>query len=83
MNLQSIIDELADQADDLLADAQNRKEAQTAISDALTARYSRLNGIDRQKILSTVMEILENEGFFDAPKWGSSWSEDSSEANTE
>jgi hypothetical protein len=65
MNLQGIIDSIADQADELLADASNRKEARTSIGEVLNSRYPRLGGIERQKVTDEVMSILEEEDFFE------------------
>ena len=75
-NLQGIIDSLADQADDLLADASNRKEARTALTDALAAQHPKLNGIERQKITDAVMGILEEEEFFDTAAGGDEFDEE-------
>jgi len=76
--LQSIIDSLADQADDLLVDAENRKEARTAIGDALASEYPKLNGVDRQKVIDGVMQILDQEDFFSS-SGGADPSEDGDE----
>lgn len=83
MNLQPIIAELADQADELLADAAHQKEAKQVLSDTLTERYPKLPAGDRQKVIGAVIEILEEEGFFEEGRNGDSWSEggeDSEEA---
>lgn len=64
MNLQSIIEDLANRADDLLADVRDRKEARTAIGEVLAREQPKLNGVDRQKVSAAVMEILEEEEFF-------------------
>ncbi len=75
MNIQSIIEDLAGKADEILVDAPNRKEAKLAFADALSARYPKLNGVDRQKVITGVMGILEEEEFFASAGSRDSWSE--------
>lgn len=65
MNLQSIIENLADRADELLVDVKTRKEAQSAIGEILTQEQPKMNGVDRQKVTAAVVEILDEEGFFE------------------
>ena len=65
MDLRSLIEEIASQADDFLAGAANRKEARAGIDELINADHPRLSPGDRQKIAEGVMAILENEGFFE------------------
>lgn len=71
MDLSSIIDEIASQADDFLASAANRKEARAGIDELVNTNYSRLSPVDRKKVVEGVMAILEQEGFFETGgRWG-------------
>ena len=71
MDLSSIIDEIASQADDFLANAANRKEARAGIDELVNNDYPRLSPADRKNVAEGVMAILENEGFFEtAGRWG-------------
>jgi hypothetical protein len=65
MDLRSIIEEIASQADDFPAGAANRKEARAGIDELINADHPRLSPGDRQKIAEGVMPILENEGFLE------------------
>jgi len=65
MDLRSIIDEIASQADDFLSGAANRKEARAGIEEQINADYPRLSAAERKKVAEDVMTILENEGFFE------------------
>jgi hypothetical protein len=64
MDLSSIIDEIASQADDFLAGAANRREARAGIDELVNTDYPRLSPGDRKKVVNGVMVILEQEGFF-------------------
>ncbi|HEY0944523.1 MAG TPA: hypothetical protein VGD81_04620 [Opitutaceae bacterium] len=72
MNLRVIIDEIADQADDFLAGAANQAEARAGISELINADYSDLPPGDRQKVADGVMNILNEEGFFEN-EHGAGW----------
>jgi hypothetical protein len=65
MDLPSIIDEIASQADDFLDGAANRKEARAGIDELLNADYPQLSPAERKKVAEGVLAILENEGFFE------------------
>ncbi|HUL54226.1 MAG TPA: hypothetical protein VLT83_12525 [Opitutaceae bacterium] len=65
MDLHSIIDEIASQADDFLAGSANRKEARAGVDELINADYPQLNAAERKKVAEDVMVILENEGFFE------------------
>lgn len=70
MDLRSIIEAIAIQADDFLAGAANRKEARAGIDELINADHPQLSPGDRQKIAEGVMAILEDEGFFEFPNPG-------------
>jgi hypothetical protein len=79
MNVQSIIESLAGRADELLSDAQNRKEARTLIGEVLTKENPKLSGVERQHVTDGVMEILEEEEFFEGSGTRGEWSEGAEE----
>lgn len=64
MNLRPIIDDIAGQADDFLADCKDRAQARAGISEFLTLEHPRLVSADRKVITEHVMAILEEEDFF-------------------
>lgn len=64
-SLQSIIDRIADQADDVLAGASNRAEARAGVEEMITADFLRLSPPERAHVVAGVMALLEKEGFFD------------------
>lgn len=74
MDFETLIDDIASQADDFLADASNRTEARTAIAEFLQADHPKLSPSDRRKVIEGVLAILEKESFFNA-QHGSGWSE--------
>jgi hypothetical protein len=65
MELPRVIEEIACQADDLLAGTQSRAEARAGIVEKLNADYAYLNAAERKKVAVGVMAILEKEGFFE------------------
>ena len=66
MDLNEIADEIAGQADDFLAGADNRREARAGIDELINADYPQLSPAERQKVAAAVMVILDEEGFFDS-----------------
>lgn len=64
MNLNAIIDKVADGADDFLAGASNRSEARAGIAELLNADYPQLSQEDKTRVTEGVMAILEDEDFF-------------------
>jgi hypothetical protein len=66
MDLTSIIDDLADRADDFLEGATSREQAQAGVSEAITVSFPYLAAADRTTVIKSVMAILEEEGFFEA-----------------
>ena len=84
MDLRSIIDEIASQADDFISGAANRKEARAGIDELINADYPRLSAAERKKVAEDVMAILENEGFFEfGPSGGSRSAFDNESADGE
>ena len=65
MDLQSIVSEICDQADDFLAGVTRRDEAKAGIAELLTIRYAQLPPADRKVVTEQVMRILEREAFFE------------------
>ncbi|AHF94932.1 hypothetical protein OPIT5_30000 [Opitutaceae bacterium TAV5] len=66
MNLTTIIDEIASQADDFLEGSTSRDQARAGIAELITVDYNQLAAGDRKKVTDGVMAILEDEGFFDS-----------------
>lgn len=65
MKLQVIINHIADGADDFLAEASNRAQARAGIEEVITADYASLTPDERAEVVTGVMKVLEEEGFFD------------------
>jgi hypothetical protein len=66
MDLRAIIDEIANQADDFLAGATDRKQGRAGIAELLTVDYNYLSPDDRKTVTDGVMAVLEEEDFFGA-----------------
>jgi hypothetical protein len=64
MDLREIIDEIANQADDFLAYATDRREARAAIAELIASSYPDLSEKAKHVALDGVMHILEEEEFF-------------------
>jgi hypothetical protein len=64
MKLRPFIDEVASQADDILAGITNRAEARSSIAEFISMDYPKLPPGDRKTVVDGVMAILEDEGFF-------------------
>jgi len=65
MDLRSLINDIASQADDFLEGAASRKEARAGIDELINADYPQLSPGERNQVAEAVMKILENEGFFE------------------
>ena len=76
LNLKPLIDNIADQADELLEGCADPSEASSIILEHLTARHRALSIADRRKIAEQVIALLKNEGFFDGSASGDSWDSD-------
>ncbi|PTY04690.1 hypothetical protein DB347_18435 [Opitutaceae bacterium EW11] len=66
MHPKSIIDQLANQADEFLEGVTSREQARAAISEMITLHHATLSGRDRTAVIDGVMAVLEEEGFFEA-----------------
>lgn len=64
MNLRPIIDDIASQADEFLADCTDRTQARAGISEFLSLEHPRLQAADRKTVTDHVMALLEQEDFF-------------------
>ena len=65
MELNVIISEICDQADDFLAGVTKRDQAKAGIAELLTMRHAALTPVDRKAVTDQAMRILEQEGFFE------------------
>lgn len=75
-DLRPIIDEIADQAEDFLADAKDRAQARAGISELITMDYSHLSPADRTVVVTGVMSALEDEEFFGTEFVGDPFADD-------
>lgn len=78
-DLPTIIDEIANQADDFLAGVRDRAQAKAGISELLTMDYSDLNPNDRATVVKGVMAVLEEEDFFGAEFVGDPFADEDGE----
>lgn len=65
MTPKSIIDQLADQADEFLEGVTSREQARAAISEMITLHHASLDARERAAVVDGVMAVLQDEGFFD------------------
>ena len=70
VELNGIISEICDEADDFLAGVTRRDEAKAGIAELLTIRHSDLTPADRKAVTDQSMRILEREGFFNRTAGG-------------
>jgi hypothetical protein len=75
MDLPSIINDIANRADDFLVEKSDRKEARAAIGTLLTNDYPQLAAKDRPRVIGGVMAVLEEEDFFGTEFVGDSWND--------
>ncbi|MGH8018977.1 MAG: hypothetical protein ACREIA_11910 [Opitutaceae bacterium] len=77
MNLQVIINDVADNADDFLGDAGTMIEARAAIRAFLADKFPSMSKPDSEQVIAGVLAILDEEGFFDAAgsNRSSAWAE--------
>lgn len=80
-DLRSIIDQIADQADDFLAGVTDRGQARAGISELLTMDYSELSPTDRAAVVAGVMKVLEEEDFFGTQFVGDPFSDEDEKAD--
>jgi hypothetical protein len=74
-DLRPIIDDIANRADDFLAEASNRNQARAGIEELITIDYPTLNPADRSVVVKGVMSVLEEEDFFGTEFVGDPFSE--------
>jgi hypothetical protein len=82
-DLKTLIDTIANQADEILEGCTNPSEARTIILEHLTAKHRAISIPDRRKIADQVTALLQNEGFFDASDNGDSWDSDDKADNAQ
>lgn len=75
MDLREIIDEIASQADDYLANSPDRGEARAAVAELITTQFPDLSEKSRHVALDGVMHILEDEDFFGPPVVVGKWAD--------
>lgn len=74
-DLHTVIDDIANRADEFLAGVKNRPEARAGIEELLTIDYPDIVGKERTAVVNGVMGILENEDFFGSEFVGDSFAE--------
>lgn len=79
IDLRPIIEEIASQADDVLAGARDRAQARAGISELLTIDYADLTPPQRTKVTDGVMAVLEGEDFFGTEFVGDAFKDDDHE----
>lgn len=77
MDLREIIDEIAIQADDFLANSPDRGEARAAVTELITSQFPDLSEKARHVVLDGVMHVLEDEDFFGPSITTGKWADDS------
>lgn len=70
MNLKTLIDEMANRADEILDGCTNPSEAHSIIVELLASERPALLPPDRKKIADEVTAILNEEGFFESGSGG-------------
>ena len=83
MDLDEIINEVADEADGILSGISVRKDARTTLSEHIQANHSEMPPDDRLIVVRGVMAILDKEDFFgaDSTRTESVWGEGSDDAD--
>ena len=75
MNLQSIINAAADEADEFLDGITTAAEARPAIAEWVNDNHPELTAADRQKAMQGILALLGREGFFEGRGRGDAWGE--------
>lgn len=70
MDLQPIVSEICDQADEFLAGVTKHAEAKAGIAEWLTIHHLKLPPADKKTVIDQAMRILDREGFFNASAGG-------------
>lgn len=74
---QALVNELADQADELLADCRSAAEARATLKETLPELHPGLAPRDAEAVIAGVLRILQGEGFFDGgPRGGDAAGDD-------
>jgi hypothetical protein len=81
VNLQAIIAEIADQADEFLAGVTDRAQARAGIAEQINLDYFTLNPVDRKTVTEGVMAVLEAEEYFGTEFFGDPFKDDEPEAD--
>jgi len=83
MDLETIIDEVADEADTILAGISVRKDARASLSEHIRANHPELPPDDLLLVVRGVMNILNQEDFFqaDSTRTESIWGEETEGAD--
>ena len=79
MELREIIDEIASQADDFLANSPDRGEARAAVTELITSQFPDLSEKARRVVLDGVMHLLEDEDFFGPSFTAGTWADDAAD----
>ncbi|PTX91011.1 hypothetical protein [Opitutus sp. ER46] len=80
-DLRPIIEDIADQADDFLAEVSDRAQARAGISEVITMDYPDLSPDDRTEVIAGVMKVLEEEDFFGTEFVGDPFESDDDDEN--
>jgi len=64
MNLSPFIDEVALQAEDILAGIKDRLQARASLDEFVSLDYPKLDPTHRKKVVADVMAVLESDGVF-------------------
>jgi hypothetical protein len=65
MDLNSLVSQICDQADDFLGEVRKRDEAKAGIAEWLTIHHLKLPPADKKAVIEQAMRILDKEGFFE------------------
>ncbi|MBI5768974.1 MAG: hypothetical protein HZA93_14355 [Verrucomicrobia bacterium] len=79
MNHAAIIHDIAAQADDFLADAQDRRQGRAGVEEFVTLEHPALSPVERKKVVDGVMAVLEEEDFFGTEFVGDPFADDATE----
>jgi hypothetical protein len=83
MDLPSIIDDIANRADDFLVERSDRKDARESIAALLADEHPAMLPKDRKTVIDGVIAVLEREDFFGTEFAGDSWNDSDDEAGEE
>ena len=81
IDLRPIIDDIANHADEFLADATDRKQGRAGVEEFITLEHPELSAHDRRTVVDGVMAVLEAEDFFDTEFVGDAFSDDEKAEN--